>query len=516
MWTPLYFDLRIENEGVNLFAFINDPENYFRLAIPLPFLIFDIIQTEDIIDPKMTRDLFEDFSPANKDAWINQAIKDLKGKDFNQSLSSNIWEELEIRPFYTKEDLIGLPKLPEESFEDTSEISGFPSRNWVNFTGIFFHTSNKQVLNSLENGASGLILHLVGDENLDVILKDVKPEYISILIKPLADPVVALKAFLTWVKNSGADESKLTGGLLWSPMDFLFQEGKTLNEAISVLKTILALSSKSPNFHSFYFDFSRYAEAGATGLNELIFGFGEIIELIDQSEITPNEIFKKSGIFTAVGDLHFPEIAKLKVIRFFASELALQYEIELRPQDISIFAKTSDWSKSTMDVHTNLIRQTYEAMAAVMGGANGIWVAPLQPDNSSELELRIARNVSLILIHESYLDKVADPTAGSYYLDFLISQLIEKTKVGLQILEEKGGWKLGFELNEIQQNVRESRMNQQNQVLSGKSLKIGVNKYCASQKLKNDLEFISQEEEPKNLKPSRASYLVELQNQTQA
>ncbi|WP_332913378.1 methylmalonyl-CoA mutase family protein [Algoriphagus boritolerans] len=71
-----------------------------------------------------------------------------------------------------------------------------------------------------------------------------------------------------------------------------------------------------------------------------------------------------------------------------------------------------------MDANTNLIRQTYEAMAAVMGGANGLWVVPIQQDKANELELRIARNVSSILIHESYLDKVADPTAGSYYLDF--------------------------------------------------------------------------------------------------
>jgi methylmalonyl-CoA mutase len=464
----------------------------------------------------MTRDLFEDFSPTYKTAWINQAIKDLNGKDFSLSLISKVWQDVEIAPFYTKEDLIGLPKLPEGSFENASGIQGFPSRNWVNFSAIFPHTTNEDVLNALENGASGLLLHLRGNENLGELLMDVKPEYISILIKPLADPLSALNAYLTWVKNSGVDESQLNGGLLWSPMDMLFEEGKSLDEAILVLKAILETCPNASNFHAFHFDFARYAESGATGLDELIFGFGEMIELIDQSGIDPKDIFEKSGIFTAVGDLHFPEIAKLKAIRFFVLELALQYDIELKAQDISIFSKTSDWSKSTLDANTNLIRQTYEALAAVLGGSNGIWVAPLQHANSSELDLRIARNVSSILVHESYLDKVADPTAGSFYLDFLIYQLMEKTKTGLQILEEKGGWKLGFELNEIQQNVRESRLNQQNLVFRGKASKIGVNKYPASSTLKNDLEFFPLEEQPKELKPSRASYLVELQNQTQA
>lgn len=464
----------------------------------------------------MTRDLFSDFSPANKNAWIHQAMKDLKGKDVDQSLRSTLWEEIDIAPIYTAEDVTDLPKLPLSSFQNQPEFPGFSARSWINFAPVYPHFSNQEVLNALENGATGLLLHLKGNENLNELLKNVKPEYISILVKPLADPLEALSSFLTWVKSVGVDEGELSGGLLWSPMDLLFEEKKSLDEAILVLKVILDACPKSPNFHAFHFDFSRYAEAGATGLNELIFGFGEMIEVIDQSGMDPKEIFEKSGIFTALGDLHFPEIAKLKTIRFFASELALQYDIELRPQDIFIFAKTSDWSKSTLDANTNMIRQTYEAMAAVLGGANGIWVAPLQQENSSELELRVARNVSSILVHESYLDKITDPTAGAYYLDSLISQLMEKTKVGLQILEEKGGWKLGFELNEIQQSVRQNRLNQQNQVLSGEASKIGVNKYPASQKLKNDIEFFPLEEEPKNLKPSRASYLVELKNQNQA
>lgn len=464
----------------------------------------------------MNRDLFEDFSPTNKEAWVNQAIKDLKGKDFSQNVTAKLWEEIEIAPFYTREDLAGLPKLPENCFENVSDFSGFPSRNWVNFSAVYPKASNKEVLNALGNGTGGLILHLDGNENLDQLLKGVQAEYISILIKPLGDPSLALKSFLTWAESIGVNETKLNGGMLWSPMDMLFDEGKSLDEAIRVLKAVIASSPKSRNFHSFHFNFCRYAEAGATGLDELIFGFGEMIEMIDQSGIDPLVFFEKSGIFTAVGDLHFPEIAKLKAIRFFASELASQYGIDGNPQDIFIFTKTSDWSKSTLDTYTNLIRQTYEAMAAVLGGASAIWVAPLQQERATELELRIARNVSSILVHESCLDKVADPSAGSYYLDFLVSRIMKKTKEGLQNLEAKGGWKSAFEKNQIQQNVRESRTKKQNEMLSGKASKIGVNKYPASTALKNDLDFIPLHEELKELKPSRASYLVELQSQSEA
>lgn len=243
--------------------------------------------------------------------------KDLKGKDFKQSLTTKLWEEIEIEPFYTKEDLAHLPEIPKNCFEKASDFSGFPSRNWVNFSAVYPKTSNKEVLNALENGASGLILYLDGNEKLDHLLKGVQAEYISILVKPLGDPLLAMKSFLTWTESTGINEMEINGGMLWSPMDLLFSGEKSLDQAIQILKAVIASSPKSKNFHSFQFNFSRYAEAGASGLDELIFGFGEIIELIDQSGIEPKVIFEKSGIFTAVGDLHFPEIAKLKAIRFF-------------------------------------------------------------------------------------------------------------------------------------------------------------------------------------------------------
>lgn len=459
----------------------------------------------------MTYALFKDFSPTDKAAWITQAIKDLKGKDFDQNLKSLLWGEIEIQPFYTQEDIAN---LPEGSREIHSSPAGLSSRDWVNFVPVYFNTSNLDILNALANGATGLILHLKGDENLAELLKEVMPSYISVLIKPYGDPAAVLKQYLSWVEQTGTDEAELTGGLLWSPVDVLFDEEGSWEAALLTFNQVFAISPNSHQFRSFFFDFSRYAESGASGLDELIFGFGEVIELIAQSGLDPQLIFDRSGVVTAVGDSHFPEIAKVKTIRFFMSELALQYGFELDPLAVFCIAKTSTWSKSILDPNSNLIRQTYEALAAVLGGVNGLWVAPLQADCTEPLDARIARNVSLILSHESYLDKVADPVAGSYYLDFLMRELFEKLKSGLQQLEAAGGWKVAFDGRQIHQKVRESRLNQQKQILEGERSKIGVNKYPASEKLKKDLSFSPIEDKIESaLSPSRATYLVELQKQ---
>ncbi len=64
---------------------------------------------------------------------------------------------------------------------------------------------------------------------------------------------------------------------------------------------------------------------------------------------------------------------------------------------------------------------TLEGMAAVLGGCDSLTVEPYnsrygETDTQSR---RIARNVHAILREESYLAKVADPAAGTYFLESL-------------------------------------------------------------------------------------------------
>ena len=67
-----------------------------------------------------------------------------------------------------------------------------------------------------------------------------------------------------------------------------------------------------------------------------------------------------------------------------------------------------------------MLKSTSAALAAILGGCDALTV---QPENENPMMARIARNVSSILREESHLSKVADPTAGSYYLESLTNQL---------------------------------------------------------------------------------------------
>ena len=61
-------------------------------------------------------------------------------------------------------------------------------------------------------------------------------------------------------------------------------------------------------------------------------------------------------------------------------------------------------------------------MSAVLAGVESLTIDPTE---DSDFGKRISRNVQHLLQLESYLDRVADPSAGSYYIEQLTNQIAE-------------------------------------------------------------------------------------------
>jgi methylmalonyl-CoA mutase len=126
-----------------------------------------------------------------------------------------------------------------------------------------------------------------------------------------------------------------------------------------------------------------------------------------------------------------------------------------------------------------MLRTQTEAMAAVIGGADTITVEPFdvifrEPDNFSE---RIARNQQLLLMEESYLDKVADPGAGSYYIEELTSLIArEAWKLFLET-ENEGGFLAAMQKGVIQNNINTVSASRRSDVGKRRETLLGTNQY---------------------------------------
>jgi methylmalonyl-CoA mutase len=147
------------------------------------------------------------------------------------------------------------------------------------------------------------------------------------------------------------------------------------------------------------------------------------------------------------------EIAKIRAARWLWSKVAAAYGVENAP--VHIHANTSKWNKTTYDAHTNMLRVTAEAFAAVVAGVDSLHVGPFDEisGHTDEFSRRIARNLHIILREECGLDHVIDPAGGSTYIEWLTDQIAAKSWGILQDIETSDGMPANLENGSIQQAV---------------------------------------------------------------
>jgi methylmalonyl-CoA mutase len=131
------------------------------------------------------------------------------------------------------------------------------------------------------------------------------------------------------------------------------------------------------------------------------------------------------------------------------------------------------------DPYVNMLRSATESMSAILGGIDSLTVEPFNRiiEADDPFATRIARNQQLLLKEESYLDKVVDPGAGSYYLEALTASLIEQAWQTFLQTEEKGGFLQAFLNGEIQGMIRDTAQKRQNAISTKKEILLGVNQY---------------------------------------
>ena len=406
--------------------------------------------------------LFTEFNATTEQQWKDQLIKDLKGIDFN----TLVWKTnagLNVQPFYTSETTTRKSPLV------------FTHNDWAICEYIIVKNekeANTQALNALSNGASGLVFVIDHKIDSSVLLKGISVQHIYTLFK-------ISSAFAEELQN--ALQSIECGNQCFIDTDVIAHFAQTGNWISSYEKDLYSQKSDS----TLAVDGRLYQEAGANIINELAFTLSHLNDyLAYRSENNSLKSLKKVHLSVSVGSDFFMEIAKLRALRNLVSFLLNQYELKL---EIHIHGQTTSINKSSIDSYTNMLRSTTEAMSASIGGCDSIVVLPFDAsfNEPTDFSMRMARNQQLILKEESYLNKVADMGAGSYYIENTTKTLCEKAWQQFKHIESKGGLIECLKANIIQDIISNDAEMLTNQVKEGKMVLVGVNKY------KNETEVIN-------------------------
>ena len=419
---------------------------------------------------------FGEFPPVSIEEWEAVIEKDLKGADYKQKLLWKTREGVNVLPFYRKEALETL----------SHDFVPFRAKSTWNILELVNDSSEAKIAahiqTAFENNADGLILdgtnpELFTAKTLSELLANL-PEDISLNF--------GKSAF-----NSSLPARVSEAGLAGKKVSFAFDPFATAvvtGKLTSDAEWVAIQESLSENFSALAVNADVYGDAGSKITEQLAYALATGNEYLGQAEalnMSLEETAKAIVFSFSIGSEYFPEMAKLRAFRLLWAKVLEEYETGLSEKaPATIHAKTSFWNKSVYDAHSNMLRATTEAMSAALGGADAITVHPFDEitAENSEFSARMARNIQHLLREESYLDKVADPGAGSYYIEVLTEQIATESWKLFQELEGKGGIKACVKNGVIQAQIKASQDEKKKLVATRQTTIVGVNNYPAPYK----------------------------------
>ncbi|GLB54185.1 methylmalonyl-CoA mutase [Neptunitalea chrysea] len=422
----------------------------------------------------MNNQLFTDFNDVPSNQWKQKIQVDLKGKDYNDTLIWRTPEGIDVKPFYTNEDLKDIPKTP---------IKG---EDWLINQKVYVgdeKIARKLALDYISRGAESIRFEIpAASTKIDMLLDgfpfDTTPLYIYCHF--ISESYIKeLQAVLASHKAKGYIVIDIIGNLALTGNWYI-----SLAEDHSILESLLATKSDFPI--ALGIDTALYQNAGATTVQQLAYALGHANEYLNHFK----ESIALSFVFDiAIGSNYFFEIAKIKALRVLWSTLAEAYSAT---ETCFIYATPSKRNKTIYDYNVNMLRTTTECMSAVLGGANVVSNTAYDGlfHKENEFGNRIARNQLLILKHESYFNLVANPTEGTYYIESLTKQLAEKALDIFKTIEKGGGFLSQLKEHTIQKKIKESAKEEQVLFDANDLVAIGTNKYPNPQdKIKHDLQL---------------------------
>ena len=188
---------------------------------------------------------------------------------------------------------------------------------------------------------------------------------------------------------------------------------------------------------------------------------------------------------------HFMEIAKMRAARVLWAEIVGQFN----PKDrkslmLRTHCQTSGWSLTEQDPYNNIARTCFEAMSAIFGGTQSLHTNALDEAIAlpTDYSAKIARDTQKYLQQETGICSAVDPWAGSYYVEYLTEQLIEKARILMAEIEELGGMAKAIEAGIPKMKIEEAAAKKQARIDSGKDKIMGVNIFTLNES--SDFEIL--------------------------
>ncbi len=463
-----------------------------------------------------------DISPVSDSAadsnWGSEFEK-TAGKSA-EDMSWKTMEQIDVKPLYTAEDtkelhhqdyVAGMPPFLRGPYATMYVQRPWTVRQYAGFSTA--EESNAFYKRNLAAGQKGLSVafdlathrgydsdhqRVVGDvgkagvaidsiEDMKILFDGIPLDKMSVSMTMNGAVLPVLAFYIVAAEEQGVKPELLAGTI----QNDILKEYMVRNTyiyppetSIKIIADIFEFTANNmPKFNSISISGYHMQEAGATADLEMAYTLADGLEYVKtgiKAGLDVDAFAPRLSFFWAQGMNYFMEVAKMRAARLIWAKLIKQFNPKKeKSMSLRTHSQTSGWSLTEQDPFNNVTRTCIEAMAASLGHTQSLHTNALDEAIAlpTDFSARIARNTQLYLQDETSITKVIDPWAGSYYVESLTNELLEKGWKHILEVEAYGGMTKAIEAGIPKMRIEEAAARRQARIDSGSETIVGVNKY---------------------------------------
>ncbi|MEI6091304.1 MAG: methylmalonyl-CoA mutase family protein [bacterium] len=489
-----------------------------------------------------TSKFFEEFEIPTYEDWKSAATAALKGADFDKKMFTQTYEGITLKPIYNKEDvenlehINGLPGVAP--FGRSTKPNGFKQEGWyINQRLPFFLPAdyNSAAKVEIEGGQNALNikadtiwnidsnnpmfklhkLNIMTLEQLEIAFKDIDIRSLALFFDGSEISYVYAALIYAYCNANNIPLKDLNLFLGIDPITIMARKGraytspaKYYDQAAELINWNTANSIRS---RVFSVNSSVFHNSGGSAIHEIAgaiaTGTKYLREMLNRG-IDVNTVANSIWFNFSMGTQFFMGIAKLRTARMLWAKVVKEFGGDEEAQKMFINASTSWRDNTKYDPYVNLLRNSSETFAAILGSSDSIDVTHFDNKHGvpDEFSRRVARNTQNVLKYEAHLNDTIDPTGGSYYVETLTGQLAEKSWNYFKNIEKEGGMYEFLQKDIMQKDITEIAELRDKNLSTRKDVILGTNKYPNIAEKPASTEIFHEEVIEKYIRLARSKY----------
>jgi methylmalonyl-CoA mutase N-terminal domain/subunit len=347
-----------------------------------------------------------------------------------------------------------------------------------------------------EVGKVGVTIDSIKD--METLFDQIPLDKVSTSMTINAPTALLLAMYIAVAEKQGVSSKDLRGTIQNDILKEYAARGTYIfppKPSMRIITDIFSFCSREvPQWNTISISGYHIREAGSTAVQEVAFTLANGIAYVEaaiDAGLDVDEFGPRLSFFFNSHLDFLEEIAKFRAARrLWARIMQDRFKAkDPRSMMMRFHTQTAGCTLTAQQPMNNIVRVAFQALSAVLGGTQSLHTNSMDEAFAlpSEEAVQIALRTQQLIAHESGVTDTVDPFGGSYYLEELTKEILEKAQEYIDKIDELGGAASAIEKGFIQREIQDSAYRYQREIEKGERVVVGVNKFQVEEESPKDL-----------------------------